>query len=132
MQDNTITLAVDELNNATTVDHIYSRFEEYLNRSVYIGPLHALNARNTMAMYRTVPKPSGNFLGVNKTSVKFTKDVTVLGKDGTNLVAPIIFEVSCSIPVGVTNATVLLERQKVVAVSDRDDIMTALNGLVMV
>lgn len=132
MQPNVITLAVDELNNGTTVDHILTRYEEFQNRAVYIGADHALNARNTVTLYRTPPKPSGNFLGVGKSAIKLSQDITVLGADGSSVVAPIIFEVSCSLPVGALNASTLLQRQKVVALVDRDDIMVALNSLLMI
>lgn len=132
MQPNTITLAVDVLNNGTSEDKVYTRFEEYLNRSVYIGTNHVLHAKDTVTLYRTPQKPSGNFLGVGKTAFKFSRDITVLGADGSSVVAPIIFEVSCSIPVGATAADILVERQKVIALCDRDDIMVSFNNLLMI
>lgn len=132
MQPNEITLAVDELNNATTVDHVYTRFEEHLNRSVYIGEDHSLDSRDTLNLYRTLPKPSGNFKGVGKSAIKTSKDTVVAAVDATSLVSPIIFETTCSIPVGATLAEVLVERQKHVAALDRDDIMVGLNSQLMI
>ena len=132
MQNNTITLAVDVLNNATTVDKVFTRFEEYQNRAVYISDEHSIAERDTLALYRTLPKPSGNFRGVGKSTVKFSKDLSVLGVDGTSQVAPLIIEVSFSIPVGATVATMLEMRQRAVALLDDDSVMVNLNHLLMI
>lgn len=132
MQPNVITLAVDVENSGSTADQDYTRFEEYLNRSVYVADGHALDARNTLGLYRTVPKPNGNFKGVAKTSMKFTEDVTVVGSDGSDLTAPIIVEVGFSVPVGALASKILEIRQRALALLDRDDIMTPLNSTQMV
>lgn len=132
MQPNELTLAVDLENKAVLTNKIYTRFEEYLNRAMYIGAGHSLSARNTLSFYRTMPRISGNFRGTAKTAVKFSRDVSVLGVDGTTVVAPQILEVSFSNPVGVTPAQSLEFRQNGVALLDRDDIMAALNDLLMV
>lgn len=129
MLDNTITLAVDELNNDSTVDHIYTRIDQFQDRTVYQGPDHSLALRETMSVYRTKPNRSGNFHGVAKTSVKFTKDISVEGVDSTTAItAPMITTISFSFPVGVTDAEVLEERQKVLALLDMDTIMNRLNN----
>lgn len=133
MQPNAITLAVDELNNASLVNYVFTRFEEYQNRAVYIGEDHTIAQKDSLSMYRTFPKTSGNFKGVGKTSVKFSKDITVLGVDGvSNLTSPIIVEVSFSIPVGATAAQCLIARQRALALLDRDDIMVPLNEQLMI
>lgn len=133
MQPNTITLTVDPLNNGTTEQQDYVRYEEAANRSTYIGEDHLPDARNTLAVYRTFPTKTGNFKGVAKSSAKFTQDVVVPGVDGVSqLTAPIIVEVSFSIPVGATAADVKLARQRVVALCDADSIMDALNIQLMV
>lgn len=134
MQPNVITLAVDEQNDGVgPVDHVFTRFEEYLNRALYVGANHSLAARDTLGLYRTAPKVSGNFRGVAKTAVKFSKDITVLGVDGVaNIVAPIIIEVSFSVPVGALSADVLIMRQRQVALLDQDTIMGPLNELLMI
>lgn len=125
MQPNTITLSVDEENDGVgPVNHVFTRLEEYLNRSVYVGPNHSLVTRNTLGLYRTFPKPQGNFNGVAKTSMKFTQDVQVLGKDGVSqITSPIIVEVSYSIPVGATGAQILIARQRALALQDLDSVM---------
>lgn len=137
MQPDVITLAVDEDNDdgsvTAAVDHVYTRFEEYQNRSKYIHSGHLIDAQDTLAFYRTAPKSSGNFKGVAKTSVKFTKDQTVKGVDGvSDLTAPIIVEVGFSLPVGVTAEEVLLARQRVIAALDDDTMMDALNLQLMI
>jgi hypothetical protein len=118
MQANTITLPVDVLNNGTPSNKVFTRFEEVLNRSTYIGPGHTQVARYLMQLYRAFAKRTGNFLGVSKSEVKITKDFTVLGVDGTNQVAPAIADASFSIPVGLTAAQMLELRQDLVAALD--------------
>ena len=136
MQANEITLTVDETNDGVTtadVDHVFSRFEETLNRSVYIGPSHAIASRNTLSLHRSFPTTNGNFRGVQKTSFKFTRDMAVDGVDGVStLTAPMIVEVKISIPVGVTSADILLQRQVALSLLDRDDIMGPLNEQLMI
>jgi len=133
MLDNTITLAVDELNTDSTTNHVFDRFEEFSNRSVYIGENHALTARDTLSFYRSFPKASGNFKGVAKTAFKFTQDLVVDGVDGVaSLTSPIICEVSFSVPVGVTAAEQMIARQRAIALLDDDDLMVALMNQLMV
>lgn len=133
MQPDVITLSVDEQNDGVgPVNHVYNRFEENTNRSGYIGVNHSLTARDTLTLYRTLPKVSGNFKGVAKTAFKFTKDYTVPGVDGSNLTAPVIFEGSFSIPVGVDADDILVERQKALAMLDLDSVMTPLNSQQMI
>lgn len=132
MQPNELTLAVDLENTGTTTNEVFSRFEEYLNRATYVGEGHSLLARNTLSLYRTLPKVSGNFRGTAKTAVKFSRDVTVPGVDGTSVTAPQIIEISFSNPVGVTPAQTLEHRQRGVALLDRDDVMADLNDLLMI
>lgn len=134
MQPNVITLAVDEDNSGSgTQDHVFTRFEEYQNRAVYIHSSHTVASRNSLSLYRTFPKQSGNFRGVSKLSVKFSVDATVPGADGvTTLKVPMIGEVSVALPVGVTDAGILVLRQKLVALLDRDDIMGPLMSQLMV
>lgn len=134
MQPNTITLAVDEENDGVgLVNHVYTRFDEFQNRSVYISDDHTLDAKDTLGLYRTLPKSSGNFRGAAKNAIKFSKEVSVLGADGVaNIKAPIIIEVSASIPVGATAADVLIARQRALALLDRDDIMVPLMSQQMI
>jgi hypothetical protein len=129
MLDNVITLAVDELNDTNTVDHVFNRYDEFQNRSVYSGENHQLTARDILTFYRTFQKVSGNFRGVAKSSAKFTQDFVVDGVDGVSqLTSPLIAEVNFSIPVGVTVADQLVMRQRIVTLLDTDAIMVALNN----
>lgn len=133
MQPDTITLAVDELNNASTVNHVFTRYEEFQNRATYIMTDHTLAARNTLSLYRTFPKVNGNFCGVAKTAMKFSRDISVTGVDGvSSITAPIIVEVSFSLPVGITDAQALVARQKALSLLDLDTIMVPLNSQLMV
>lgn len=132
MLPNTITLAVDELNNETPVDETLTRFEENLNRSTYVGDSHSVEAKDTLNFYRTVPKPNGNFKGVAKTAFKFSRDTVVTGVDSTSVSAPIIVEVSFSIPVGVTDADKLLARQRALAMLDLDSVMVPFQSQLMI
>lgn len=136
MQPNVITLSVDAQNDGQTTADLsvnFTRFDEYQNRTVYIGDNHQMDAKDTLTLYRSTPTPNGNFKGVMKTSVKFTKDVLVPGVDGVStLTAPIILEVSFSVPVGASAAALLLARQTALALVDRDDIMDPLNRTLMI
>lgn len=128
MQPNEVTFAVDEENDGVGLaNHVFTRFEEYQNRSKYIGANHTLTSRDTLDLYRTLPKTSGNFRGVAKTAVKFSKDFLVLGVDGVSQIsAPLIVELSVSLPLGVSAADAMIARQRMLAALDRDDIMVPL------
>lgn len=136
MQPDTFTLAVNDDNDDGTtaaVDQVYNRFDEYQNRSVYIDENHTLALRNTITLYRSLPKTSGNFRGVAKTAIKLTEDVEVDGVDSTTTnVAPGLIDVSFSIPVGATPAFALELRMRAVALLLDDTIMIPLVDQCMV
>lgn len=134
MQADQLTLVVDTENTGTNpVNEIYSRYEEQPNRTTYIGASHTPDARDSLAIYRTFPTKTGNFKGTAKSSVKFTKDVTVAGVDSsTSLTAPIIIEVSFSVPVGTDAYALVAARQRVIAALDNDTFMNALNTQLMI
>lgn len=133
MQSNELTLGVDYLNNGTEVNEVYKRYEEYLNRSTYIGANHTPDTRDTLSLYRTFPTKSGNFKGVQKSSIKLTKDHAVPGVDGVaTLTAPSIIEINFSIPVGVSAADVKKCRQRALAALDDDTLCDGLNIQLMV
>lgn len=134
MQPNVITLSVDEANDGVDpVNHVFTRFEEYLNRAVYIGASHTMATKDTLSLYRTFPKPSGNFKGVSKSSFKFSQDISVTGADGVSQIsAPIIVDVSFSIPVGATASQVMIARQRALALLDLDAVVAPLNETLMV
>jgi hypothetical protein len=134
MQDNSITLSVDEDNDGATTadaDYEYRNLNRHLFRSDYIHTSdHAVDSRDTLNFYATPAKPTASFKGVQRSSFKFSKDIIVLGPDGvSNVTAPVIVECKFSIPVGATNAQILIERQKALSLLDSDAIMDNLNEL---
>lgn len=104
MQNATITLPVDIGDTDVTTDLVLSRQEEYLHRTVYIAADHAIDARNTLTLYRTPPKSTSAYKGNVKVSYKFTEDVEVLSPTGDTITSPMIAEASFSIPVGTSAA----------------------------
>lgn len=133
MQADQISISVDAANDGNPATVTYDRYEEFQNRSVYIGSTHVPEARDILALYRTFPTKSGNFKGVSKSAVKFTEDIEVAGVDAsTTLTSPLIIEVSFSVPVGATSADVVKARQKALAILDDDALMNALNIQLMV
>lgn len=129
MQANTITLAVDVLNNGTNVDQTFTRYDDSTpNRSTYIGAGHTLSSREQFALLRTFPKRTGAYYGSAKAAVKFTTDVVVAQADGADTTAPLIAELSFSIPVGVAPAKLVELRQRLLAILDRDDVVGALTS----
>lgn len=128
MLPNTITLAVDEANDSNPVNHVMSRAEESANKSVYYDADHTVASRDTMAVMRSFPKQSGNFYGTLKTTVKFTKDVGVVGVNGETIKVPSIAEVNFSFPVGTDDAHATLMRQMVIAMLDDDSVMDLLHN----
>jgi hypothetical protein len=118
MQSNSITLSVDLANDGNPTDQVFTRFEELVNRSTYVGPGHSLASPHTMQLYRTLPKRTGTFLGAAKSSIKFTKTIIVDDADGNETKKPIIGEASFSIPVGASAAETLALRQHFVSALD--------------
>jgi hypothetical protein len=132
-QPDVITFDFDPENDGTPVERDYSRFDTSgANRTVYIGDDHLTESRDTLTLYRTFPKVNGNFRGMKKSAIKFTKDFTVLGVDGSNIVVPCIVDVGFSVPVGLTDDQELLMRQLVVGLVDFDDVMGPLMNVLMI
>jgi hypothetical protein len=127
MLDNTITLSVDLLNSGVSTDVIFTRFDELLNRSVYTSPEHTFVSRDSLNFYRTLPKRSGNSLGVKKSAIKLTQDQQVEGVDSTTTItAPALLDISFSLPVGTTPETAKILRQRAIALLDNDTLMVRL------
>lgn len=123
MLDNLITVSVDEADDTVLVPTEFRRFEEFQNRSIYIGPGHSLESRYLLGFYRTPPKRVGNYRGTAKSALKLTEDVIVDGADSTTqLVMPQLGEISFSIPVGTPDASALRLRQSLVAILQNDDL----------
>lgn len=129
MLNNTLTFAVDTLNNGTITNTDFTRVESYdSGRSLYIADGHEMASRNQIQFYRTLPKPAGTFKGVARASFKITLDVEVADNEGGVITVPYILEVSTSQPVGVTSAARRLMRQKAVAILDNDSFMEQHSG----
>lgn len=118
MLDNTITLPVDVLNNGTPVNRVYTRDQEFLNRSVYTGPAHTLSKRETLGFYRTPVRKVGNDFGTAKSAVKFTEDIVVTDAAGVSVTKAAIANADFSFPVGITSAKALEMRQRLIAALD--------------
>jgi len=129
MQPDTITIACDVLNNGTTENHVFTRYREEGLKSTYIGPNHSPMAFDMLSLTANTPKPSGNFPGTQKSTFKRSKQFTVVGVNGENVVLPAIVEVSFSIPSGVSVADQLVLRQEVLNLLDQDALMVPLNNL---
>lgn len=110
MLDNTIVMTLP--NGGTPVNVNITRIDVLQNRSVYHEPTHSTTMRKTVGFYRTLPKRSGDFLGVAKSAVKSTLDMTVANAKGEPVVSPMIGEISFSIPIGAVEADIdsLLDR----------------------
>lgn len=123
MLSNEITLAVDTENTGVPTNLVYTRYDEYNNRTVYISEEHEPSTRDELTFYRTFPKPSGTFLGTRKSAFKFSKEFPVLDKEGNTINSPFIFEVSTSIPIGISTADQVEMRQRAIAALDNDTLM---------
>lgn len=127
MQPDQLNLSVDPANDSNPVVEVYDRYEELTNRTTYVGAAHLPDKRDTVALYRSQPTKTGNFKGVGKTAVKLTNDVEVSGVDSsTTLTAPIILELSASVPVGTTEAELIHALQRMVALLDDNSFCTKL------
>lgn len=107
MQPNTIAYTFDHDNDGGTtaaVSVTLTRHAEELNKSTYRTGSHSTEVPDTVNFYRTAAKRSGEFLGAQKVSVKRTKTFEVETASGGATKAPVVGELSFSIPVGVTNA----------------------------
>lgn len=129
MQENIIEFDVNENHDGTTiVERMLRRAEEGNGRSVYHMDGHTRLRRQTLTLLRTYAKKVGSFNGTDKTAFKFTLDKEVQAVDPTSsVVAPLIAEVSFSIPVGTSPENVLALRQTLVAVLNFDQMMDRLH-----
>ena len=110
MLNDSITLTLP--NGGTPVNVNITRIDVLQNRSVSHEPAHKTTVRKTVGFYRTLPKRSGDFLGVAKSAVKSTLDMTVQNAKGEPVISPMIGEISFSIPIGAVEADIdtLLDR----------------------
>lgn len=119
MLSDNITLSVDTLNDGNPTNRVYTRRDEFQDRTIYKGPSHSFVSRDTLGFYRTYPKPTTTENGVAKSAIKLTQDITVPGRDaGTTYTRPMVADASFNIPVGATAAQTLEFRQRLIAVID--------------
>lgn len=109
MLNNTLPL----VNGGITVD--VRRFEENLNRTVYIFPDHTQRAPHTLTLYRTMAKRQGIDLGRDKRAVKITVPQVVKNGDEIDVLRSIIAELTLSLPVGAESKTIQSVREELVA-----------------
>jgi len=127
MQADVITLDVDTNNDGNTTPKVFNRYDEQQNRTIYVSIGHTPGFRDQFAISRSFPTKVGNFRGVCKSTVKFTKDTDVPGVDAnTSLQSTCIIEVGFSIPVGYDAVSLKALRQTVLALLDDDSFMDSL------
>lgn len=124
--DITLSVDADGSGAGAAADEIYSNFDRFSNRSLYHAPGHTTVMRDTLTLYRTLPKPTSIFYGVQKSAAKFSKDVEVVSPNGTTTRSPIIYELSASIPVGATAADILHLEERVKALIYNRNLMVRL------
>lgn len=70
----------------------------------YAGPNHSVSAKDIFTLARVAPKPTKDFAGVAKPSVKRVKTSTINATTGEK--AELIFNLGASVPVGTPDADV--------------------------
>lgn len=104
----TLVLSVDADGDGAgaAADETYSLYDRLAgaNRSVYHSDAHTPILRDTLTFYRTPPKPTVSYYGVQKAAAKFSRDKMVDTPDGGTTRSPGIMELSGSIPIGFTEA----------------------------
>lgn len=110
MQPNTISYSYDHDNDGGTtaaLSVVLQRHAEELHKTTYITGSHSEASADTLVLSRTLPKRAGQFLGVQRVSVKRTRTRTVKSADGLDISAPQIDELQFNIPLGVSNTAKL-------------------------
>lgn len=70
----------------------------------YVGPGHTMSNLDLLELKRVAPKPTANFAGVSRVTLKFSRDVEINATTGET--ARAIVEVSTSLPVGMTETDI--------------------------
>lgn len=107
MQPNTIAYTYDHDNDGGTTPAVsvtLNRHREALDSTVYATSSDSSLQIDQGKFYRTDAKRSGNFYGTDKVAFKRSKGKSVPTVDGGTTIAPIIVEVSASLPVGTSDA----------------------------
>lgn len=125
---NDIILNVDTANNGTTTEETFSLVRPEEGKATYMLDGSALADKEQLTLFASLPKRSGNFLGVVRSSVKATKAISVPSTvSGEDLTSEIIAQVNFSVPEGTTLADLVHIRQRLVAMLDSDALMLELN-----
>lgn len=114
-----ITLQVDETNDSNPVETVYTAFRD----GIYLHSGHTTASRDMLQFSSVAPKQSGNFYGVDRSTVKFTIDTVVVGVNGENIKVPYVVKIESSMPSGVSDALKMKMRQRVVSLYDLDSVM---------
>jgi hypothetical protein len=107
MQPNTIAYTYDHDNDGGSTAAVavtLTRHAEELHKSTYRTADHSPTNPDTMSFFRTLPKRSGDFLGVERVAVKRTRTETVESAAGLETKAASNIEVAINLPVGLTVA----------------------------
>lgn len=125
MLDLSLTISVDKANDASAVNEVFTRDGGSVapNKSFYYGDLHTVDAKETLAFARVLPKINGNFKGTQRSSQKYARAFNVLGVDGNTIQAIATTECIDSFPVGMTSAQKKEMRQYMIGLRDNDTIM---------
>lgn len=130
MQDNSITIPNDPLNNGSIVNEVYERFVTETNKTTYKRDGIPYEEGDVMSLYRTEAKRNGASKGQRKSAVKFTKTVDVPNADGSGDISlPLIAELSFSVPYGTPTATVVELLQRIHAFTDMDAAVSLVDEL---
>lgn len=134
MQPNTIAISVDPDRNSGTaaVAVTFTRHREELNSSTYRTTTHTDAAPDTLKFLATPSKRVGEFLGVQRVTLKRTQTVTVQNASGIDVTAPMIGEISFAIPAGVTDVAKLAFKQQLLALLDSSEGAAAVANLLYV
>lgn len=108
-----ISVDADGTGGGVATDETFSNFDRFANRSVYHSAGHTPILRDTLTLYRTLPKPTSIFYGVQKSAAKFSMDVEVATPTGETTRSPIIYELSASVPVGALAADILHMEERI-------------------
>lgn len=108
MQANIITIQNDPAGNDVIVPEEYTRTQPLLNKTVYEGPQHTLESKDTLTLSRQYAKANAISRGSAKSSIKNTLDVLVPNSKGDGEITMVaVVETTYSLPIGISEADAL-------------------------
>lgn len=108
-----------------SVTKTYGRFKTEADLVTYNEASATLTAKDELKLYRTEAKRNGDFLGMAKSTAKFTQDYVAVDAAGNDVSEKIIFTISCSRYPTIPNAA-LLDMQTRVA-----EFITSAEGILL-